>query len=77
MAKGEKKMGNKAKYNDGRTFNGDEGYKWLRAEPATKYFNMGRNVLDKVAINADAKKKVAPRVVLYDVERIERYLKTL
>jgi hypothetical protein len=70
-------MGKVAKYNDNRTFNGDEGYKWLRPEPATKYFNIGRNTLDRLAIQCDAKKKVGNRITLYDVERIERYIRTL
>jgi hypothetical protein len=70
-------MGKLAKYNDGRTFTGEEEYKWLRPVPATKYFNIGRNTLDKLAIDADAKKKVGNRITLYDVEKIERYLRTL
>jgi hypothetical protein len=55
---------------------GDRAH-WLRPIPATKYFNMGKQTIDRIAIQCDAKKKVCNKIVLYDVEKIEEYLRTL
>jgi hypothetical protein len=70
-------MGKLRQFDKGLTLNGDENYKWLRPELATKYFNIGRTALDKLAIECDAKKKVGNRITLYDVEKLNRYIETL
>jgi hypothetical protein len=70
-------MGKMKQFDKGMTFNGDENYKWLRPDLATRYFSMGRSALDKLAIECDAKKKVGNRITLYDVEKLDRYIKTL
>lgn len=55
----------------------EQEQKWLRAKQATDYFKVSRNTLNKIAIECDARKKMGAKVVIYDVERINRYLATM
>lgn len=49
--------------------------KWLRAKAAMAYFNVSRNTLDKVARECDAIGRFGEKVVIYDVKKIEKYIK--
>jgi hypothetical protein len=51
--------------------------RWLRPKAAKGYYHMGQKAIDKIAVNCDAKKKVGDKIVLYDIQRIDRYLMTL
>lgn len=48
---------------------------WRRAAEAMAYFQIGRNQLDKLAETAGAKYRLAPKCVVYDVPKIEKYLR--
>jgi hypothetical protein len=51
--------------------------KWLRPKQAQEYYSMGYKLLDRIARACDAKKKVDGKVILYDIQKIDRYLTTL
>jgi hypothetical protein len=67
----------KPQYNDGRNFDTEKNIKWLRPKAASVYFNIGRGQLDKLATACNAKKKIGARTVLYEVEKIDTYLKSI
>lgn len=48
--------------------------KWMRAKAAMEYFKVGRNTLDKIARECSATSKFGDKIVLYDVQKIERYI---
>ena len=50
---------------------------WRRADEAMKYFQIRREQLNILAEAAGAKKKLAAKCVLYDVCKIEEYLRQL
>lgn len=52
-----------------------ENSPWRRAAEAMAYFQIGRNQLDKLAEMAGAKYRLAPKCVVYDIPRIEKYLR--
>jgi hypothetical protein len=60
-----------------RNFDEEVNIKWLRPKEASIYFCIGRGQLDKLAIACDAKKNVSTRTVLYDVEKLDAYLKSI
>lgn len=49
--------------------------KWMRAKAAMEYFHVSRNVLDKVARECDAIGRFGEKIVIYDVQKIEKYIK--
>ena len=49
--------------------------KWMRAKAAMEYFQVGRTVLDKIARECDAISRFGDKIVLYDVQKIEKYIK--
>jgi hypothetical protein len=51
--------------------------RWLRIKAAEKYYSMGYKKIEKIANECDAKKKVDGKIVLYDIQKIDRYLTTL
>lgn len=46
---------------------------WRRCQEAQAYFGIGRNTLDKLAAEAEAKKKIG-RVAFYNIRAIEGYI---
>jgi hypothetical protein len=46
---------------------------WRNSKEAAEYFGIGRNYLDKIAPEADAKRKIGRRV-FYNIKRIEAYI---
>lgn len=46
---------------------------WRRAKEAMEYFQIGRATLDKVSVEAGAKKKVG-KVALYNIVVLDSYL---
>lgn len=48
---------------------------YRKAPEACAWFQIGRNQLDKLAEAADAKIKISVRCVVYDIPRIEKYLR--
>jgi hypothetical protein len=76
--KGGPKM-HRAKFNTERVLDkeNEQIIKWLRPEAASIYFSMGRNTIDRLAQACGAKKKVANRTVLYDVEKLNEYLNSI
>lgn len=48
--------------------------KWMRAKAAMEYFHVSRNTLDKIARECDAVGRFGDKIVIYDVQRIERYI---
>jgi hypothetical protein len=69
----------RAKFNTERVLDkeNEQIIKWLRPEAASIYFSMGRNTIDRLAQACGAKKKVANRTVLYDVEKLNDYLNSI
>jgi hypothetical protein len=51
--------------------------RWLRPKTASTYFNMSRSTIDRLAVACDAKKKIASRTVLYDIEKLNAYLESI
>lgn len=49
---------------------------WKRAKEAMDYFQIRREQLNILAEKAGAKKKLATRCVLYDISKIEEYLRS-
>lgn len=48
--------------------------KWLRAKAAMEYFQVSRNTLDKIARECDAVGRFGEKIVIYDVQKIEKYI---
>ncbi|MBO5144881.1 MAG: hypothetical protein J6C19_05030 [Lachnospiraceae bacterium] len=51
--------------------------RWLRVAAAMEYFGIGRNTLDRIAVECDAKRKVGGKIVLYDIQKLDRYISTM
>lgn len=49
--------------------------KWLRTKAAMEYFHVSRNTLHKIARECDAIGRFGDKIVVYDVQKIERYIK--
>lgn len=49
--------------------------RWMRANDAMEYFHVCRNTLNKIARECDAVGKIGDKILIYDVQRIERYIK--
>lgn len=52
-----------------------EASPWRRAAATMAYFHICRNQLDKLAEAAGAKYRLAPKCVVYDVPKIEEYMR--
>lgn len=52
-----------------------EGSPYRKAPDACAWLQIGRNQLDKLAETAGAKIKISPRCVVYDVPKIEEYMR--
>ena len=48
---------------------------YRKAAEACAWFRIGRNQLDKMAKAAGAKIRISPRCVVYDVPKIEEYMR--
>lgn len=48
---------------------------YRKAPEACSWFQIGRNQLNKLAEAADAKIKISARCVVYDIPKIEKYLR--
>lgn len=49
---------------------------YRKAPEACSWFQIGRNQLDKLAEAAEAKIKISARCVVYDIPKIEKYLRS-
>lgn len=55
--------------------NAESQEKWMRAKAAMEYFHVCRNTLDKIAHECDAVGRIGDKIKIYDVQKIERYIK--
>lgn len=53
----------------------EDGQKWMRAKAAMEYFQVSRNTLDKIARECDAVGRFGEKIVIYDVQKIEKYIR--
>lgn len=53
----------------------DNDPKWLRAKEAMAYFQVGRNTLDRIARECGAVGRFGEKIVIYDVHKIEKYIR--
>ena len=49
--------------------------RWMRAKAATEYFHICRNTLDKIAHECDAVGRIGDKIKIYDIQKIERYIR--
>lgn len=49
--------------------------KWMRANAAMEYFHVCWNTLDKIAHECDAVGRIGDKIKIYDVQKIERYIR--
>lgn len=49
---------------------------YRKAPEACAWFQVGRNQLDKLAVAAEAKIKISAKCVVYDIHKIEKYLRS-